>query len=518
MKRNWLIIGVVVIVIVVIAVVFGLRQMNANAAATTTARAQTATVTRGNLIATVSAAGNVSAPTSTSLTFQTTGKVKLVNVQVGDTVKKGQLLMQLDTTDLDLALKSAQINLTSAQTNFDSTKASLQFSLQNAQTNLASAQASFDSTKANLQFALQTAQDNVTNSQSAVVVAKAKAAQNPNQLLTAKAALDKATIALQTAQSNYNAIAWRPDVGMTSQAAALQSASIDYNSALASYNVTASSIANDNSVQQAQNQLDQSQVSLAQAQKNLDTSMRTAQAQLDSAKNALDNANRNLDTSTKTAQGQLDSAQNAFDIAKRNQDKASIYAPYDALVSAVNFNPNDSAGTGAAVVILDPTQLQVKLTIAEVDVAKIKAGQSADLTLDALSGQTYSAKVLSVSPVGTVTQGVVNYPVVVSLTNNDGQIKAGMTANLAINVEERDNVLLLPLRAVRTTGNQKTVTVSYKGQNISVPVQTGLTNDTNVEITSGLNEGDVVQLTTTTTRSTGGGGGGFGIPGGGGIP
>ena len=468
MKRNWLIIGAVVIVIVVIAVVLGIRQMTANASATTVAaRSQTATVTRGNLIATVSAAGNVSTPTSTSLTFQTTGKVKTVNVLVGDLVKKGQVLMQLDTTDLDLAYKGAQISL-------------------------ASAQANFDSTKANLQFALQTAQDNVTNSQSALATAQAKVAQNPNQLLSAKAALDKAAIALQTAQSNYNAVAWRPDIGMTTQAAALQSASIDYNSALASYNVTASSITNDNSVKQAQLQLDRDQVSLQQAQKNLDTSTRTAQAQ-------------------------LDSAQNSLDVAKRNLDKATIIAPYDGAVSAVNFNPNDTAGTGAAVVLVDLTQLQVKLTIAEVDVAKIKAGQAAQMTLDALTGQTYNAKVLSVSPVGTVTQGVVNYPVVVTVANNDGQVKPGMTANLAINVEERDNVLLLPLRAVRTTGNQKTVTVSYKGQNISVPVQTGLTNDTNVEITSGLNEGDVVQLTTTTTR-TGGGGGGFGIPGGGGIP
>ena len=469
MKRNWIIVGVVVIVIVVIAAVLGIRQMTATASATTaTARSQTATVTRGNLIATVSAAGNVSAPTSTSLTFQTSGKVKTVNAQVGDKVKKGQLLMQLDTIDLDLSLKSAQISF-------------------------ANAQASFDSTKANLQFSLRTAQGSFSNAQSSLDNAKAKAAQFPNQLLASKASLDKSAIALQKAQSDYNAVAWRPDVGMTSQAQTLQTATIDYNTALANYNVSASNISNDNSVKQAQIQLDQAQVSLEQAQKN-------------------------LDTSTRTAQGQLDAAQNSVDIAKRNLDKASIYAPYDGIISAVNFNPNDSAGTGAAVVIVDPTQLQVKVSIAEVDVSKIQAGQSAQMTLDALTGQTYNAKVLSVSPVGTVTQGVVNYPVVVSLTNNDGQVKAGMTANLAINVQERDNVLLLPLRAVRTTGNQKTVIVEYKGQNISMQVQTGLTNDTSVEIMSGVNEGDIVQLTTTTTRTTTGGGAGTGgFPGAGAV-
>ena len=467
MKRNWIIIGVVVIVVIVIAVVVGVRQMSATASASTVAaRAQTATVTRGKLTATVSAAGNVSTPTSTSLSFQTSGKVSKVNVIVGDPVKKGQLLMQLDTIDLDLALKSAQISFSNAQI-------------------------SFDSTKANLQFSLRTAQDNLANSQSALETAKAKAAQNPNQLIAAKASLDKATIALQKAQSDYNAVAWRPDIGMMSQAQALQSATIDYNTALANYNVSASNIANDNSVKQAQLQLDQSQISLEQAQKN-------------------------LDTSTRTAQGQLDAAQNSLDIAKRNLDKANIYAPYDGVISAVNFNPNDTVGTGAALVIVDTNQLQVKLTIAEVDVAKIKGGQTAQMTLDALPGQTYAAKVLAVSPVGTVTQGVVNYPVVVTLTNSDGQVKPGMTANLAITVEERNDVLLVPLRAVRTTGNQKTVTVDYRGQTIAVPVQTGLTNDTSVEILAGqLKEGDVIQLTTTTTRTTGGGPGG--IPGAGAI-
>lgn len=466
MKRNWIIVGVVVIVVVIIAVTLGLRQMSSANAAATTTRAQTATVTRGNLIATVSAAGNVSAPTSTSLAFQTSGKVSKVNVQIGDQVKKGQLLMELDTTDLDLALKSAQ-------------------------TSLANQQASFDSTKANLQFSLRTAQDNLANSQSALATAQAKAAQNPNQLLAAKASLDKAQIALQKAQSDYNAVAWRPDIGMTSQAQTLQTATIDYNTALANYNVSASNIANDNSVKQAQLQLDRDQIALEQAQKNLDTTARTSQAQLDSAQISVQQAQRNL-------------------------EKARIYAPYNGVVSAVNFNPNDTAGTGAAVVMADLSQLQVKLTIAEVDIAKIKTGQAVQLTLDALPGQTYTAKVLSVSPVGTVTQGVVNYPVYVTVTNSDGQVKPGMTANLAINVEERDNVLLLPLRAVRTTGNQKSVTVNYKGQSIAVPVQTGLTNDTNVEILSGLQEGDVVQLTTTTTRTTGGGGPG-GFPGGGAI-
>lgn len=412
MKRNTFIILAVVLVIVIAAGVFGYQRLTASAATTTTTQ-QTVAVTRGSLTATVSAAGNVSAPAQVALTFQTSGRVTQVNAQVGDVVKKGQVLMQLDDTDLQTALKSAQLDLANAQANYDSTKI--------------------------------------------------KTNQNPNQLLVAKAALDKATVALQKAQADYNAVAWRPDVGMTTQSQALQSASIDYESAKANYEITASAIN--------------------------DVALKQAQAQLDSAKIAVEQAQRNL-------------------------DKAKLIAPFDGVVAAVNYSVGDTA-SASAMTVVDMSQLQVKVTVAEVDIAKIKVGETAQMTLDALPGKTYNAKVLSIAPVATVTQGVVNYPVTVAITNSDGAVKPGMTANLNIVVDQRDNVLLVPLRAVRTQGNQKSVTVAYQGQNISVPVTVGLTNDQSAEITSGnLKEGDRVVLNQTSTQTTNRGGGpGFGVPG-----
>ncbi len=411
MKRNVLIIGAVIIVVVIAVLYFGLSQMNANAAAATTLRAQTTPVRLGNLVATVAAAGNISTPNDASLAFQTTGKVAQVNVQVGDQVKQGQVLMTLDPTDLQLALKTAQSNLANAQANLDS--------------------------------------------------AKIKASQNVNQLIIAKTSLDKAQIALQQAQAAYDAIAWRGDVSGTSQAATLQSASADYQSALANYNITASNLTDNSALRTAQAQVDQAQISVDQAQTNL--------------------------------------------------DDVKLVAPFDGFVAQVNYAVGDTASSSAAVVIADLSKLQVGVTISEVDIAKIKVGQNAQLTLDALPGQTYDGKVISIGPVGTVTSGVVNYPVVVSVSNPDTSVLPGMTANLAITVAQDQNVLIVPLRAVRTQGTQKIVTVLYQGQEIQVPVTVGLTNDTDAEITSGLKAGDEVVIGTTTTTQPRGGG----VPGGG---
>lgn len=413
MKRNWLIIGVVVVVAIIIVIFLAMNRMlpGMQPAATNT-RPTTATVTRGNLVATVSAAGNIAAPEDAQLAFQQAGRVTKVNVQVGDVVKKGQLLMEVDSTDLELAYKTAQLNFANAQANYES--------------------------------------------------AKIKNEQNINQLLVTKAALDKALIALQKAQSDYNAVAWRPDVGMMAQAQTLQTATIDYQTALANYRINVSNI-NDIALKQAQTQLESSQV--------------------------------------------------AVDQAKRNLEKTKLYAPFDGVVSQVNASVGDNV-SGVAVVVVDMANLQVRVTVAEVDVAKIKAGQTAQMTMDALPNKTYTAKIQSVAPVATVTQGVVNYNVVANITDNDGAIKPGMTANLTITVEQRNNVLLVPVRAVRTQGNQRRVTVLYKEQNIDVAVVTGLTNEQFVEIASStpeLKEGDQVVLTQTTTR----GGTGGAIPGGG---
>ncbi len=461
MKRKFVLIGGGVIALA--AIVAGvLIWRNQATPAATSVRAQTISVQRGSLAASVSAAGNVSSPNQIALAFQTTGAVTKVHVAVGDLVKKDQVLLELDTTDLNLALKTAQANLASTQTNYEQTKTNLAFALRNAQI-------SAENAKVNLE------------------AAKAKNDQNPNSLAIAKATLDKAAVTLNQAQGNYNKIAWRPDVGMSAEASTLHQATIDYQTALANYKTTEATI-NDSAFRQAQAQSAQSEIALEQAQKNLDTDLRVAQAQLDNAQVAVEQARRNL-------------------------DKAKVSAPFDGAIATVAFSVGDYAGTGTAVTVVDFSKLQIKVTVAEVDIAKIRVGNPAQVTLDALTGKTYQAQVLTVGPTGTVTQGVVNYPVTFGLTNSDSTIKPGMTANLNIEVERRDNTLLIPTRAVRAQGNQKIVTVQANGQTATKPVTTGLSNDTYVEILSGLQEGDLVVVNQTTTRTTNLPGGGMGIPG-----
>ena len=82
--------------------------------------------------------------------------------------------------------------------------------------------------------------------------------------------------------------------------------------------------------------------------------------------------------------------------------------------------------------LVDPTNLQIALSLSEVDVANIKPGQDVQVTFDALSGDNFDGKVLSISPLGTTSSGVVNYTVIVGLTNPTADILPGMTAQATI--------------------------------------------------------------------------------------
>jgi multidrug efflux pump subunit AcrA (membrane-fusion protein) len=164
--------------------------------------------------------------------------------------------------------------------------------------------------------------------------------------------------------------------------------------------------------------------------------------------------------------------------------------------------------------IADLDNLEIVVNMSEVDINEIEAGQRAEITLDAVADASLAGEVSLIAPAGVQSSGVVNYPVTVALTDPSDSVKTGMTANLNIVVDERTNVLLVPNRAVKTVNKQKTVTVLFEGQQISVPVQVGLSDSTMTEITEGLKEGDVVVVSTTTTKATTSGGMGVGGMGG----
>jgi HlyD family secretion protein len=153
------------------------------------------------------------------------------------------------------------------------------------------------------------------------------------------------------------------------------------------------------------------------------------------------------------------------------------------------------------VAMADLDRLEVRVDLSEFDIAKVKRGQQATVSVDALGGESFRGEVLFAALTGTNTSGVVTFSVQVGLTDAP-DLKPGMNVNVRIVVANRRNVVLLPLDAVTQEGGEATVTVlDRSGQPVSRTVRIGLANNKNVEIVKGLRAGESVVL------EPGGGGG-----------
>ncbi|MFD7155319.1 efflux RND transporter periplasmic adaptor subunit [Kribbella sp. NPDC059898] len=168
--------------------------------------------------------------------------------------------------------------------------------------------------------------------------------------------------------------------------------------------------------------------------------------------------------------------------------------------SSTSGSTSSTSGTGF-VDISDLKSLQVVAAFAEADAIKIKAGQSATVTLNAQPGTTYTASLASVSPTPTTTNGVVSYSATFSLAKLPANARIGQTANVTVQTAKATNALYVPSMAITTTGTTSTVTMANGGGTRDVKV--GVRGDSYTQITSGVNEGDQIELLTGAIGGTG---------------
>lgn len=166
--------------------------------------------------------------------------------------------------------------------------------------------------------------------------------------------------------------------------------------------------------------------------------------------------------------------------------------------------------TPGFITVADLNNLQVKLGVDQADIAKLSVNQAVTISLDAIPDKTFTGAAVFIDPIPTNSQNVITYTVNVSLANPDPRVKLGMSANVSVDLGQKENVLLVPNLAVKTVNGKKVVTKIVAGKQNDVNVTVGVSDDKNTEIKSGLNKGDKVIVGVLTVSSSGGGGGPFG--------
>jgi HlyD family secretion protein len=471
-KRTWIILGIVVVAIA--GVYLATRSNNQANASQLLDNAQQATVVQTTLVTSVDSTGSIMPQAEVGLSFDTSGTVAEVKVAVGDKVKQGDVLAALDATDLQRKVTQAEQSYLLQQLTYSNT-------LEPEASDVTVAEASYDSALAAYNAA-QTDYANLATKQS-VQCSQLTSAQT--NLDRAQAAYDR--IANDHQASQYLNSDWGPYQNIVRD---LTNAQAAYDQAVSNCNITKLSLN--------------------------DSSLRSAEAQLLNAKTALDNLTSPRTETQIQSAAALEQAHLSLEQAKRDLAKATLVAPFDGLVTAVNISAGSSGGSNA-VTLADISQLHVDVLVDETEIANVQAGQEAQVTLDALPDITLTGTVANIDPTGTVSNGVVNYSVRVNLDPSDVALKLDMTANASLIGEKAENVLAVPTTAIRsgramnrgntqssdTTTNTASsmVMVLKDGQPRPVQVTVGMTSGDLTEISGDLQAGDTVLIMTTTSTT-----------------
>jgi multidrug efflux pump subunit AcrA (membrane-fusion protein) len=266
-----------------------------------------------------------------------------------------------------------------------------------------------------------------------------------------------------------------------------------------------------------------------------------------------------------SAQAAVDSAQASVDNAQTALNETKLYAPISGTIASLaGLSPGDSVSSGSTgsastsatssttsssgssgsssgttagstggsgtstsssssgstsspfVEIVNTSKMTMTVAFSESDVGKLKVGQTATVTPDALSGVELGAHVTAISPVGTTSSNVVSYNATLTLNQKDSSLKPGMSASAAVIVSQAQGITV-PNAAVSGTGSLATVTALRNGKETQQQVAVGLRGDSRTQIVSGLSADEQVVIKTTlppltsaTTSTTGGSGGTLG--------
>ena len=480
----------------------------------------TVAVSRGMVVASVTAPGLVVDMGILIVAAPVSSLVEDVTLQPGETFTQGQVLARLgDRQRFQAAVDAARLQALQAQQTLDQLQAGAPQAAAEAQQQLAQDEKDLQTAERALAGLTRPDvsyyQQQVTAAQSALTTAQENAQITSQGGLTVT--LQSARQALATATNIYtDALSAQSRCPACPRVFAPEAGRL-----VAVADVKAQMDAAANTVQVLELQLAQVQragsAAVVQAQQRLST----AQANLASAQSptpnsvelAVDRANVALaqakaaeaqqlwqrlssgpdPASLQVDQAALTNALDALAAAEANLNALDVLAPFDGIVLVLSAAPGQSVAAGAPLLtITRPGALEVQATVVEQDYPLVQAGQPAQLFFDALSGADVTGRVVRVVPLrGSTTQAI--YPIAIQLDNVPDHLAAGMTADGMIVIARRDGVLRLPrsVAHARADGSAQ-VQVWVSGREVTRNIQVGLRGNSFVEVLSGLQAGELV--------------------------
>jgi HlyD family secretion protein len=380
----------------------------------------TAKVEKGNLRNSVTATGTLQAVTTVQVGSQASGVISALYVDFNSTVRKGQVIAQLDPATTKAQVEQARANLVQARA-----------ALQQAQAGVAQSRAGISQSRA----AVTDAQAKALAAKSTVQNGLAGVSGAQANLAVLKAQLDDAASFLRQQESlAIDGVIARRDV---------ETAQTAYKTAEARYN-------------QAATQVRQAQLS---AQSSSSSGVVQSQAQIEGAQAGVQQAQaqaQNAAGQVQSAAAGVQQAQAALQLAEINLSHTTITSPIDGVVVSRDVDVGQTVAASLSAPTLftianDLTQMQIMANIDQADIGLVEQAKSVSFTVDAFPGREFKGTIQQMRLNPQNVQNVVTYNVVIDVSNPEQKLKPGMTANLEITIDERNDVLKVPNAALRFT-------------------------------------------------------------------
>lgn len=520
-RTKSIIIWSVIILLVIISASVGLARSFGNKP-----KYDFLTIRKGAVTKSVMVSGSVVSNQKLELSFLSPGIVKTVKVKVGDEVKAGDLLVALDDSLLRAGASQASAGLSVARAMLAKSENSLRdVDRSLLDQSLSSARRVLDIARNNLQDAYRVRDNDISNAQRSLTNAEVTYRDALNiynsslggfnqGIEIARVTLSNATSSLSLAQTNYNYILGLYNAGKVTYSElqqaqmSLSSASSVYNSARANYDAAvvqtevqrASALAN---LHATEIQLGSARSAYDSALSNADIKLRGAENAMSSAESAYNLTNAQYNQSVAPAHSsdiasavaQIKSSSASLNAMQIQIERMKIKAPIAGMVTVVNSKVGELGGlAGPAVVLETVGDYSIEANIAETDVNQMQMGQSVLINFDGLPNVNARGVVAKIDPSATVILGVINYKIMIVLEKLVDNLKPAMTADLEILTDSRENVLFAPRNSLTRSNGVYTAKVLIDDKPVDKTIEVGLIGDTEIEIISGLAEGDQIIL------------------------
>lgn len=523
---KWIVVIIILLIVVIVGALFLQQYSRKTKQASAEAEVKnTTTVARGNLVSELTSSGTISPKNTYSITSLVEGEVIVADFEEGDQVTEGQVLYQIDRSSMDSEVRSAGNTLERANNSYAQASAEYQDVVNDYSGNTYKANRSGFIKTLNIQ-----AGDKVGSNTELLVLYNDQTMKMKIPFLSGEAAGigtgTQAVITLTDTEEQLTGVVTSvsnmDEVLSGGRLVRYVTIEVSNPGGLTTEHTGTVIIGSFVSAQEAGFEPMTDTVLKSDISNNVEIeavlvnegdyitvgtpifrmSGKDAEKIIRSYKDAMD-----------SAQEKIESAQSKVDTTQDSYENYTITAPISGQVITKSIKAGDkiskSSGTGSTTmaVIYDLSQVTFEMSVDELDVGKVKVGQSVEVSADAVEGVTFTGTVTNISLESSQSNGVTNYPVTVTL-NEVGDLLPGMNVDGRIILDEVKNTLMIPVDALMrgnrvylkddtVTESQGAVPAGFR----AVEVETGLVSDEYVEILSGISEGDTLYVSASSKNS-----------------